>query len=59
MITVQDYPDDTDNGNLTDDEMALLVGRIYELIKDRFVVYDYDYYKTQFDNNEVQNENEY
>ena len=55
-IEVKDAPEDTDNGKLTDDEMALVFGHIYELIKDRFVVYDYDYYKIQFEEDVMGNE---
>jgi hypothetical protein len=42
-ITVNDSKSDTDYGKISQDESELVLGQVYELLKDRFVVYDIDY----------------
>jgi hypothetical protein len=42
-ITVKDCDLDTDYGHISTEESELVLGQIYELLKDRFVVYDVDY----------------
>jgi hypothetical protein len=42
-ISVKDCDLDTDYGHISTEESELVLGQIYELLKDRFVVYDVDY----------------
>jgi hypothetical protein len=47
-ITVYDTEKYTQNGKLTDDEADLVLGKIFDLIKDKFVVYNLDYYLQKY-----------
>ena len=48
LIRVFDYNDP--NGKLTEEEFDLVCGQLIDVIKDCFVVYDYDYYMDQVNN---------